>query len=190
MRWKRSVDGPDVFEMIDRQVGGFADDALVARLRRSDEIRCQFELRVVGERGREPLSRQLDAIALHAREPNLQMIPIRANRFDLHRLLGRAWRRDDRLGREVERHAEDVGVLGVEQAVFVEVVGLAAKRTADHLFAEELRAEGADAEDVRDVVGVPALGEHRHRHDAPDRPHRAGPSFQPCSSPRAAGPDR
>ncbi len=61
------------------------------------------------------------------------MIPVRANRFDLHRLLWRAWRRDDRLGGEVERHAEDVGVLGVEQTAFVEVVGLPAESTANDL---------------------------------------------------------
>ena len=39
---------------------------------------------------------------------------------------------------------------------------------ADHLLAEQLRAEGADAEDVRDGVGVPAFGEHRDGDDAPD----------------------
>ena len=75
----------------------------------------------------------------------------------------------DRLGGEVERDAEDVGVLDVEQAVLVQVVGLAAERAADDLLAEELRAEGADAEDVGDGVGVPALGEHRDRDDAADR---------------------
>ena len=44
----------------------------------------------------------------------------------------------------------------------------AAQAAADDLLAEELGAEGADAEDVGDGVGVPALGEHRDRHDAAD----------------------
>ena len=149
--------GPNVLEVFDRHVCRFADDALVARVRRTDEIRRQLQHRVGVEGGREPLGRQLDAIALDAREANLQMVPVRPNRLHLHGLPRRAWRRDDRLGGEVERHAEDVGVLGVEQIVFVEVVGLTAERAADHLFAEQLRAERADAEDVGDVVGVPAL---------------------------------
>ena len=39
-------------------------------------------------------------------------------------------------------------------------VAHAAQAAAHDLLAEELRAEGADAEDVGDGVGVPALGEH------------------------------
>ncbi len=50
----------------------------------------------------------------------------------------------------------------------VQVVGLAAQRATDDLLAEELRAEGADAEDVGDGVGVPAFGQHRDRDDAAD----------------------
>ena len=77
-------------------------------------------------------------------------------------------RRDHRLRREVERDAEDVGILDVEQAFVVELIGLAAQGAADHLLAEELRAEGADAQDVGDGVRVPALGQHRDRDDAAD----------------------
>ena len=53
--------------------------------------------------------------------------------------------------------------------VLVQIVGLAAQRAADDLLAKKLRAEGADAEDVGDGVGVPPLGEHRDRDDAADR---------------------
>ena len=38
---------------------------------------------------------------------------------------------------------------------------LAPQRATDYLFAQELSAEGADAEDMGDIVGVPALGQHR-----------------------------
>ena len=38
----------------------------------------------------------------------------------------------------------------------------------DDLLAKKLRAEGAHAHDVRDGVGVPALGQHRHGDDATD----------------------
>ena len=44
----------------------------------------------------------------------------------------------------------------------------AAKAAPDDLLAEKLGAEGADAEDVRHGIGVPALGEHRDRDDAAD----------------------
>ena len=141
----------------------------VARVRRTNEIGRQLQHGVGVERGRESLGRQLHAVALDARETNLQMVPVRPHRLHLHRLSRRLRRGDDRLGGEVERDAEDVGVLDVEQIVFVELVRLAPQRAADHLFAEQLRAERADAEDVRDVVGVPSFGEHRDRHDAADR---------------------
>ena len=52
--------------------------------------------------------------------------------------------------------------------VVVGGVAHAAQRAADDLLAEQLRAEGAHAEDVRDGVGIPALGEHRDADDAPD----------------------
>ena len=57
----------------------------------------------------------------------------------------------------------------LNRSFLVQVVGLAAQRAADDLLAEKLRAEGADAENVRDGVGVPAFGEHRDRDDAADR---------------------
>ena len=69
---------------------------------------------------------------------------------------------------EGERHAVDLGVFGVEMAVLVGGVAHAAQGAADHLLAQQLRAEGAHAEDVGDGVGVPALGEHRDADDALD----------------------
>ena len=70
---------------------------------------------------------------------------------------------------EGERDAVDIGVLRGEEAVLVGFVGAAAQAAADDLLAQELGAERADAEDVGDGVGVPALGEHGDRHDAADR---------------------
>ena len=69
---------------------------------------------------------------------------------------------DYRLCGEIERYAEHVGVLHVEQAFVVQVVGLATQGAANHLLAEELRPEGPDAEDVGHGVGVPTLGKHRN----------------------------
>ena len=76
--------------------------------------------------------------------------------------------RDDGFGVEVEGDAENVGVFDVEEIVVVQVIRLAAERAADDLFTEELGAEGADADDVGDGVGVPAFGEHGDRDDAAD----------------------
>ncbi len=69
---------------------------------------------------------------------------------------------------EAEGNAQDLGVLGLEHAVRRRVVARAAERPADHLLAQELGPEGADAQDVGDGVGVPALGQHRDRDDAAD----------------------
>ena len=96
------------------------------------------------------------------------MIAGRFDRFDRHRLSGRLRRSDDRLGGEVEGDSKDVGILDVEQPLFIELVRLPPQRPADDLLAEELGAEGPDAEDMGDGVGVPALGEHRHRDDTPN----------------------
>ena len=72
-------------------------------------------------------------------------------------------------GDERERHAVDLGVLGFEAAgLGVGGVAAPAQPAADDLLAEQLAAEGADAEDVGDGVGVPAFGEHRHGDDAAD----------------------
>jgi hypothetical protein len=82
-------------------------------------------------------------------------------------------------GDERERDAVDLGVLGVEtfelrrplrrvDAGQRRGVAHAAQPAADDLLAEQLRAERADAEDVRDGVGVPPLGEHGDRDDALD----------------------
>ena len=82
-----------------------------------------------------------------------------------------------RLGGEVERDAEHVRILDVEQVLVVQVVGLAAQGAAHHLLAEQLGAEGAHAEDVRNGARVPALGKHRHRH------HAAGGAPEPARYP-------
>ena len=67
---------------------------------------------------------------------------------------------EPRAGDEGERHAVDLGILRLEHALVVGGVAHAAQAAADHLLAEQLRAEGAHAQDVGDGVGVPALGEH------------------------------
>ena len=78
---------------------------------------------------------------------------------------------------ELVGHAEDVGVLRPRQpGLRVGLVGHPPQRPPGHLLAEQRRAEGAEAEDVRDRLRVPALGQHAHRDHASDalaRPARA-----------------
>ncbi len=129
----------------------------------------ELEDRVVVELGRKPFLGQLDAVAFDAWEADLERVALGAHGLDLDRFARRLRRCDDGLGREVEWNAEDVGILDVEQAFFVQIVGLAAECAADDLLAKQLRAEGPDAEHVGDGIGVPAFGEHRDRDDAADR---------------------
>ena len=149
--------GPHVAQVLEVQVHAFADDAGVARDRRADEVGRQLQDRVVVEVGGQPFLGQLDAVAFDAREADFQCVALGAHGLDLDGLARRLRRRDDRLGGEVEGNAEDVGIFDIEQALLVQLVGLAAQRAADDLLAEKLGAEGADAEDVGDGVGVPAL---------------------------------
>ena len=129
----------------------------------ADEVGGEFQDGVVVELGGQPFLRQLDAIAFDAGEADFESIALGTDGLDLDRLARRLRRGDDRLGREVEGNAEDVGIFDVEQPcrLFVQVVGLAAQRAADDLLAQKLGAEGADAENVGDGVGVPAFREHR-----------------------------
>src|SRR5690625_7045752 len=94
------------------------------------------------------------------------MIALRPDGLHLDGLARRLWWCDDRLRREIERDAEDICIFSIEKAVLVEIVRLAAKRSADDLLTQELRAEGANAKDVRNGVGIPALRQHRDGDDA------------------------
>ena len=89
---------------------------------------------------------------------------------------GRLGRSNHRLRSEIERDAEDIGVLDVEEtALLVQVVRLAAERSADDLLAEKLRPEGADAEDVSDGASVPAFAQHGDGKRRSESAHRGGP---------------
>ena len=163
------------------QVHRLADDPGVAGLGGADEIGRELQDRVLVEAGGEPLFRQLDAVALDAREADLERIAVGPDGLDLDGLARRLRRRDHRLGVEVERDAEHVGVLDVEEILLVQVVGLAAQRAADDLLAQKLGAEGAHAEHVGDGVGVPAFGQHGDGDHAADVGRRAGRACRRCS---------
>ena len=145
----------------------------IASDRRADEVGAEFKDGVVVEVGCQPLLRQLDAIALDAGKADFERVALGADGLDLNRLARRLRRGDDRLRREVEGNAEDVGVFHVEQSLvrsfFVQLVGLAAQRATNNLLAQKLGAEGANAENVGDGIGIPAFGEHRDGDDAADR---------------------
>ena len=54
----------------------------------------------------------------------------------------------------------------LEAILVVQSVGNAPQCAADDLLAKKMRAECTNAENMRDRIRVPALGEHRYRYDA------------------------
>ncbi len=127
MTWKSNVDGRMSPRCSRLRSTAFADDAGVLRDRRADEVGREDEDRIVVEFGRESFLRQLHAVAFDAREADLERVSLGPHGLDLNRLARRLRRGDDRLGREVEGNAEDVGVFDVEESLPpFEVVGLTA----------------------------------------------------------------
>jgi len=135
---------------------------------RADEVGRENQDRIVVKFRRQPFLRQLDSVAFDPREADLESITLRAYGPHLNGLTRRLRRRYDGLGGEVEGNAENVGIFHIEEPFLVQVVGLTTESSSDDLLAKELRAEGADAENVSDRVRIPTLGEHRHRNHAPD----------------------
>src|SRR5439155_22505432 len=115
------------------------------------------------------LVRQLDPVAVEFREADGES-PTVVEGTDLDggaRLLRLRGRRA--AGNECKGDAVNLGVFGLVPArVLIDGVAAATQAPADDLLAQELAAERADAEDVGNGVGIPALGEHGHRYDAAD----------------------
>ena len=103
----------------------------------------------------------------------------RLRRDRMHVIALRRWRLGARVGFErdhLKRHAENLRDFFRQQSPVgeVRVVG-ATQPAAHHLFAQELRHEWAQANDVRHRVAVPAFGEHA---DADDAAHVAAGGMQ------------
>ena len=64
---------------------------------------------------------------------------------------------------EIKRYSKDVRILGiVKSSVSIRFVAQTTQGAANYLLAKELSTERAHAKDVRDGVGIPSLGQHRH----------------------------
>ena len=155
--------------MRNRKFHAFADDAFVSVFRRPDQIGAEDQDRIVGEGGVEAFLRKFNAVAFDTREADFQGVTFGTHGLDLNGFARKLRRGDDRFGSEIEGDTEHVGILDIEEAFFVEVVGLAAQGAADDLFAKKLGAEGADAEHMGDGVRIPTFGEHGDRDHATDR---------------------
>ena len=155
---------PHVVQVFKAQIDAFADDAGVPSDGRTDQIGSQFQHGVRCELGFEPFLGKFDPVALHSRECDLQVIALWTHRLDLNRFSRRLRRSDNWLCGEVERNSKNVGIFDVEHAliwaVFIDLIRLAAKGSADNLFAEKLRAESPNTQHVRHGVGVPTFREH------------------------------
>ena len=121
-----------------------------------------------GELGGEPLAWQLVAISQQAGPCDLAGDPVSEGMNAGRGRAGLGRLRGSRARQERERHPVDVGVLGLEFRLVVGGVAHPPKGAADDLLAEQLRAEGPDAENVGHGAGVPSLGQHRDAHDATD----------------------
>ena len=120
---------------------------------------------VVVEAGFHLLIGQLHPITDHLGEANLLAIALRSDRFHLDGLGRRLDRRRHSLGCEIKRDAKDVGILHIKASrIGIEAVVLAAQGPAHHLLTQQLSTESPHAQDMGDRIGVPAFGEHRHRH--------------------------
>ncbi len=73
------------------------------------------------------------------------MIAVRPHRSDLNGLAGRLGWGDDRLGGEVERNPQHIGVFHIEQTVFIQSVGLPTQGAPNDLLTQQLRTKGAHA---------------------------------------------
>src|SRR5207244_12311100 len=89
-----------------------------------------------------------------------------------------------RAAHERQGRAEDLGGFRIEAAVVVERVAHAPQAAADDLLAQKLRAEGADAENMRYRVGVPAFGELLFQSCYP---YPEFPSLSPAPRPKWQG---
>ena len=164
---------PHAHEVVEGHHDRLADDRGHLGARR-DVAGGQHEPVRVVEVRRQLVRRRVEAVADEPREGDFEPRPLRQplrHGADLAAGVRRAGR--PRLGHpghgeEGERHAVHVGVLRREVPVRPDGVADPPQPPADDLLAEQLRAERPYAQDVRDRVGVPALGEHRHAHDAPD----------------------
>jgi hypothetical protein len=150
---------PDVAEMREIHVGGLADDTGILRRGGADDVRAKYKYGVVVKVGGQPFLGQLHAIAFDAGEADFEGVALGADRFDLNRLARRLRRCNDRLRREVEGNAEDVGVFHIEKPFFVLFVRHATQRPSNDLLTQELGAEGPNAENMGDGIGIPSLGE-------------------------------
>ena len=74
---------------------------------------------VGGELRGQTLLGQLDAISLDPRDGDFERVAIGPHRLDAHGLPWLGGRCDDRLGGEIERDAEHVGVFGGEKIFLV-----------------------------------------------------------------------
>ena len=156
------------FGMHQRQVYALADDAFLPVDGGADFLGAEPVGGVVVKHRTKLCVGQHHAVALHPGEANLQRVTLGLHRFDLHGFARRCGFDDGGLGVEVKGNAQHVCVFDVEQALPVEMVGLAAQRAANDLLAQQLGAKGAQPQHMGDIVGVPALGEHGHRHHAAD----------------------
>ena len=100
---------------------------------------AKFDNKLYLEFGGKLFFRQLDTIPRDTGKDDFQRIPIRTDSLDLYGFMGRRRFADNGLCRKIKRNAQYVRIFDIEQSFFIQIVGLPAKRTANDLFAQQLR---------------------------------------------------
>ena len=100
---------------------------------------------IVVEAGLELLFGQLHDIAIQPREADLKCVALGRDGPHLDRRLHALRLGRHRLRSEVEGNTKNVRILDVEQPLLVQFIRLPAQRAADHLLAQQLRPESANA---------------------------------------------
>ena len=142
----------------DVHVSAGARDAAGNRLAGTEVLGLERKPGIRGECGAAlpELDRALEPVSANTGKPDFEFIAVRADGLYALHFRGLDRPGGDAFGDEVEGHPEDVGVLWCEEAGRrILRVALAPQGAAHDLLAEQLRAEGAHAEDVRDVEPFP-----------------------------------
>ena len=116
---KKQRGRPHVSQVFQTEIDGFADDPGVLGDGRAHQIGGQLQDGVVVELGGQPFFGQFDAVAFDAREADFERIAIGPHSLDLDGLARRLWRRNHRLGGEIEGDPQRVGIFHIEETVFI-----------------------------------------------------------------------
>ena len=158
---------PAALEIIEGMDTGFTDDGRVLGLGRNIGS-GKRKSRLVGEGCGESFARYVVAVAEQPGKCDLAGYAVFQGADAGGQRSGLGVCGSAATGNEGKGHTINFGVFRVEMPLLVGGIAHATQPPSDHLFAKQLRAEGAHAQNMGDGVGIPTLGEHRDADHALD----------------------